>query len=275
MVYFWCSFSPLSLAFSLRQFLKSVASVRAFGRDTGRNSVGGAAIKEEGGKEKVRTCALALLTVLLCLSPSLADQVNWFDGGQRTYGIVRGVKGTITTSPPPLLHGGQFSCAWVMICTATGPERFAQAGYMRRTGHTGLEIFVCITDAEGNYDANYKWFSAPGGGDHIYECLQNASTKVWTVKYDGGFLYRSVGNTAWDGDTCEFEGEVAPTRAVQMVGDSEHPVMFSQLYRWSPVCGSQWQDAYPTHWLNEGVDYGWHLDLDVTNGKFWIWDETP
>ncbi|MCK4323571.1 MAG: hypothetical protein KAW89_03505 [Armatimonadetes bacterium] len=216
---------------------------------------------------------MMLMVALFALGlHSFASADNLFDGRYKSIGsTIRGVKSSITTSPEPDLHEGEFSCAWCMA-SKHNPTRYAQAGYMMKATEANMKKFAEWVDTSGNWHRTLT--GTPGSGDHTWECIQDGTTKVWTFKYGGTEFANSSGyNTNWDGCIVEFFGEVVPDGTVQMVGDSTHKVKFT-TFRYLPAGCTTWTTVWPSSYRNDRP-LDWGQDVSQANGYFKIWDTTP
>lgn len=222
----------------------------------------------------MRRLPTLLSVCLIALCCSVAQGANYFDGRGHDAGrVVRGSRASITTAPIPDLHGGDVSCAWVMVCT-DDRTLWAQAGYILEEGTGALRKFAQFKDVNGRVVWR-RTTQTPASGDHTYECLQDGATGVWIFKYDDAQFATSSGyDTRWAGSVVPFCGEVVPDTSVQMVGDSSHKVKFITFRQYNPGCPGGWQTIWPEEYHNDSPAQ-WGQDVSQAGGYFKIWDTTP
>jgi hypothetical protein len=221
-----------------------------------------------------RALTVSLVVCLLAGCSTLPALANLFDGRwQDAMPVVLGVRARILTGGLPNLHGGAASCVWAMVCD-DDYWRYAQAGYARWSGETTLKRFAQWTDVNGVPDE--KRGAAPRGMP-TYECIQDATTGKWTFSYNGTeFADSGDDDCRWAGGVLVFCGEVTGA-AVQMMGESDHKVVFSGFERYVSTCGGDlWQNMWPggDPPINDRP-LDWGQDVSQANGWFKIWDTTP
>jgi len=186
---------------------------------------------------------------------------------------IRGVRAYITTAPVPDLHGGDFSCAWPMLCYDNG-TRWAQCGYTCDSPDPDvLHCFAQWTDNNGNVNEPPHYFS-PGSGDHRYTVLWDRATGHWSFQYDDSEFENSGAATNWYGQQIQFFGEVVPNTSVQMMGDVNNKVKFSGMQQYVAPCLQGWMTKWPYIYGNDAPGQ-WGQDVSEASGYFKIWDSTP
>ncbi len=221
------------------------------------------------------TLSLAWLAIAIW---SVAALANNYDGGwQDTTKTMLGVQVHLTTPPVPNLHGGVGSAAWAMAvnCTnnqLTGPMRYAQVGIPCQSDlSTDVRPFAQAMDDTGARDT---YFATPvtTGTTHMYKAVWNGSSWSFYVAASPSPFW-TYPNCTWHGTEAQFYGETNPDTTVQLMGDSTHPVTFSQLL-WRSADIS-WPAIFPAsgHFRDDSSD--WAQSINAAAGTFTIYDSTP
>jgi hypothetical protein len=218
-----------------------------------------------------QTCRVLVAVALVASLSALtgAHAANYYDGGTQSPGIVvRGGRATITTPPVPLLHGGDFSYAWVMVSNSAR-DRWAQAGPCTKPAYS-TQVRIA-----GDYTSNdgvHHWCGerSQPSGTPLYTVVQDASTGAYTFMC-GSNTFFVTGALNWAGSVVHFYGEVVPDTTVQMMGDTAHPAYFGSL-AYKPGSCPSWATAWPDTWRNDQpAQWGFFTET----GKFRIWDMSP